>query len=138
MIDMKRRLKAILVGCYLCTMMLWTLFTYVWFVSMLLETAFSLLKNFSHIISERNFNFQKNPPGLFGDVFAYKFIASTLLWRFILDVHSIYLIAKKCKLKWYDFLDGTWNNGPNSFFDRVLNHIFFFAPEVNNSKYDKN
>jgi hypothetical protein len=138
MMRMRKKIKERLGQGYVSVMLLGTMFTYIWFISVFWEIVFFLFRNFSHIIRERNLNIEKNPPGLFGDIFAYKVIASILLWRLILDFHSIYLIAKKCKLKWYDFLDGSWNSGPNSFFDRVSNHIFFYVPGVIKSEEENN
>jgi hypothetical protein len=134
--EIRKKLKKGLCQCYVSGMILWTAFIYCWCLKIFIEIVFFLFNNFSHIISERNFNVQKNPPGFFGDGFSYNMIASVLLWRLTLDVHKMYLIAKKCKLTWYDFLDGSWNNGTDSFFDRLVAHFFFFVPWAANSKDD--
>ena len=136
---MKDKLKAILGGCYLLAMMLWTFFNGIWFLGVFVEIGFFIFNNLSHIINERNFTIQKFSPAFFKDVFSYDWIVNVLLWRLTLDVATMYRIANKFKLKWYDFLDGEkWIGGTDSFFQRVLSHFFFGIPEAPKSKDDNN
>ncbi|MCX6343081.1 MAG: hypothetical protein NTU72_11965 [Fimbriimonadales bacterium] len=77
---------------------------------------------------------------MFKGVYSSKFIASALLWRLTLDVATMYRIANKFKLKWYDFLDGEKWIGhtfqKDTFLLRVLQHFFYGIPETPNSKDD--
>ncbi len=139
---MKEKLKAILGGCYFLAIMLWTLITGAWFLSVLVEIGFFIYNNLSHIISERNFTIQKFSSTFFKGVFSYENIANAVLWRLTLDVATMYRIANKFKLKWYDFLDGEKWIGhefqKDSFLLRVLQHFFVGIPEAPHSKNDNN
>lgn len=131
---MKEKLKAILRLCYGAIVLLWTLYTGIWFLGVFAEIGFFIYNNLSHIISERSFTILKFSPVLFKDVFSYDWIANVLLWRLTLDVATMYRIAKKLDMHWLEpFFDFR-----GDFFDRFMSHFFVGIPEAPKSKDDNN
>lgn len=137
---MKKKLKAILSGCYFLAMMLWTCLIGIWIFGVVIEIGSLFILSSLHIIREHNFNIPRFSPVMFNGVFSFNWIVIAFLWRLTLDVATMYRIANKFKLKWYDFLDGEKWIGhefqKDSFLLRVLQHFFYGIPETPNSKDD--
>ena len=139
---MKDKLKAILGECFSLVMILWTCLIGIWIFGVVIEIGSLFILSSLHIIREHNFNIPRFSPVMFNGVFSFNWIVIAFLWRLTLDVATMYRIANKFKLKWYDFLDGekwigsrTWSRD-DSFLVRVLQHFFVGIPEAPKSKDD--
>ena len=142
MSGMKEKLKTILGECYQIAMILWSFIIGIYFLSFIYHILYFRFYALLHIAREHNFQVGNLFSVLQQKTFTYVNVTVILLWRLTLDIATMYRIANKFKLKWYDFLDGkkwigSWISN-DSFFMRVLQHFFYGIPEAPTSKGDKN
>jgi len=122
---MKKFLNKIITISYGLVVFFLTMFVGLWLVGCLYGVVQIMLNAWLHIVDKHNFQFgDRLKSRVLNNLLTYEYIKVVFIWRLTLDVGTMFRIATRYKIKWYQLLED------NNFVKGIMSHFFVGIPEA--------